>query len=216
MYIYKKNAFTLAEVLITLGIIGIVAALTMPALIANFKMKSYEVQFKKQYSILQNAINQAVFENGMAYNCPTGAMAPASDTNECFALRDAVLAKLKIVKKCPRLSACNPFTKGLYKTRDIVLAEGGTTSNSSCTFNFANNSGANFLADGSILYTGEQYNAADYIFAIDINGEKPPNKWGYDLFIPVPVMKNDNNILGDGTCQLYEKGGKKLSQMLSN
>ncbi len=34
-----KNGFTLAEVLITLGIIGIVAAMTMPALIANYQKK---------------------------------------------------------------------------------------------------------------------------------------------------------------------------------
>ncbi len=43
----KKAAFTLAEVLITLGIIGVVAALTMPNLIANYQKKVWTTQFKK-------------------------------------------------------------------------------------------------------------------------------------------------------------------------
>ena len=43
----RHTAFTLAEVLITLGIIGIVAALTMPALIANYKNKVFATQTKK-------------------------------------------------------------------------------------------------------------------------------------------------------------------------
>ena len=52
----KKVAFTLAEVLITLGIIGIVAAMTMPALIQKNNNKVVETRLKKFYS----AINQAV------------------------------------------------------------------------------------------------------------------------------------------------------------
>ena len=51
-----KLAFTLAEVLITLGIIGIVAALTMPALIQKNNNKVVETRLKKFYS----AINQAI------------------------------------------------------------------------------------------------------------------------------------------------------------
>ena len=52
----SKNAFTLAEVLVTLGIIGVVAALTIPALIANYRNMVLENQFKKSYSILSQAL----------------------------------------------------------------------------------------------------------------------------------------------------------------
>ena len=41
------NAFTMAEVLITLGIIGIIAAITMPSLIKNYKKHEAEVRLKK-------------------------------------------------------------------------------------------------------------------------------------------------------------------------
>ena len=60
----RKIAFTLAEVLITLGIIGVVAAMTMPALIANYNNHITEVRLKKFYSIFNQAIQQSVAENG--------------------------------------------------------------------------------------------------------------------------------------------------------
>ncbi|MDR1327072.1 MAG: prepilin-type N-terminal cleavage/methylation domain-containing protein [Heliobacteriaceae bacterium] len=51
----KKKAFTLAEVLITLGIIGVVAALTIPSLIAKHKEKETVSKLKNIFSTLSNA-----------------------------------------------------------------------------------------------------------------------------------------------------------------
>jgi prepilin-type N-terminal cleavage/methylation domain-containing protein len=48
--------FTLAEVLITLGIIGIVAALTMPSLMANYQKKAAATRLKQTYSMLNQAL----------------------------------------------------------------------------------------------------------------------------------------------------------------
>lgn len=62
---YKlKNGFTLAEVLITLGIIGVVAALTIPTLIGNYQKKEVPVRLQKMYNTLWGAISQAELENG--------------------------------------------------------------------------------------------------------------------------------------------------------
>lgn len=52
----KSKAFTLAETLITLGVIGIVAALTLPAIIQKQHKKELETAFTKSYASLQNAI----------------------------------------------------------------------------------------------------------------------------------------------------------------
>lgn len=60
----KKSAFTLAEVLITLGIIGVVAALTMPAVIANYQKQETVSKLKKFYSVMQQAITRAELEYG--------------------------------------------------------------------------------------------------------------------------------------------------------
>ncbi|MDE6139224.1 MAG: type II secretion system GspH family protein [Candidatus Gastranaerophilales bacterium] len=66
----KKNTssgFTLAEVLITLGIIGIVAAITIPTLIANTQGAKYRNQFKKAISTLSQAARMSDTQYGFDY-----------------------------------------------------------------------------------------------------------------------------------------------------
>ena len=55
-----KQGFTLAEVLITLGIIGVVAAMTLPSVIGHYRASIFESQLKKAYSTLQNINMQLV------------------------------------------------------------------------------------------------------------------------------------------------------------
>lgn len=55
----KRFGFTLAEVLITLGIIGVVAAMTIPTLIQNTNSVKFSSQFKKSLSTINNAIEMA-------------------------------------------------------------------------------------------------------------------------------------------------------------
>ncbi len=64
LFTSKKAAFTLAEVLITLGIIGIVAAMTIPTLISNYKSKEYSTRLKKFYSTMSQAVQLSTVENG--------------------------------------------------------------------------------------------------------------------------------------------------------
>ncbi|MEE3350319.1 MAG: type II secretion system protein, partial [Candidatus Gastranaerophilaceae bacterium] len=61
----NKLAFTLAEVLITLGIIGVVAALTLPALIQNYQKQVYVNALKKSVSTLENGFKMALAEDGV-------------------------------------------------------------------------------------------------------------------------------------------------------
>ncbi len=60
--------FTLAEVLITLGIIGVVAALTMPSLIQHHKKQEVETKLKRFYSTINQAIIQAEADKGSRAN----------------------------------------------------------------------------------------------------------------------------------------------------
>ena len=62
----RRIAFTLAEVLITLGIIGIVAAMTLPTLIQDYQKKQAVSQLKKTYSIMNQAIKLAETKHGDA------------------------------------------------------------------------------------------------------------------------------------------------------
>ena len=61
---FKKAAFTLAEVLITLGIIGVVAAMTIPTLIANYQEKQIVSQLSKAFQTLSNAYQMMQIEYG--------------------------------------------------------------------------------------------------------------------------------------------------------
>lgn len=59
-----KKGFTLAEVLITLGIIGIVAALTIPNLIENYEKYITVVKLKRAYSIISQVVERAIADYG--------------------------------------------------------------------------------------------------------------------------------------------------------
>ncbi len=63
---YKKSGFTLAEVLITLGIIGTVAAMTIPTLMMNYHKRIWESKLKKIYSIATNACERMLIEENVS------------------------------------------------------------------------------------------------------------------------------------------------------
>ena len=60
----KENAFTLAEVLITIAIVGVVAAMTIPTLIQNYKKKVVETKLLKFYSTMAQAVKLSEIDNG--------------------------------------------------------------------------------------------------------------------------------------------------------
>ena len=212
----KKAAFTLAEVLITLGIIGIVAAMTMPSLLANYRQRVIISQLKKSFSTLQTAINTTNAEYGMPYDCYNIGWGGYHVT-QCSEFWNDFLKQLKIIKSCGYGDNSCGVT---YKTKSQVLAEGGSIYNSTCTFfdrpaDFI----INILADGSyiITYGGRDPLSHHYIyFGIDVNGEKGPNKWGYDLFYLMLNRENSNKdvVAMTEVCELKEKGGSSFTELL--
>jgi len=87
------NGFTLAEVLITLGIIGIVAAMTIPTLINQTKHAEYVTALKKASSVLSQAHEQIVADNGDFASALSNAT-----TSTDFA--NVFVPKLKVAKNC--------------------------------------------------------------------------------------------------------------------
>ena len=86
---YTQNAFTLAEVLITLGIIGVVAAMTIPILMTNIAGAKYRSQFKKTLSNLNQGIRTAQadydlnFSDLTSNNCTENGGNLASEPSIC-------------------------------------------------------------------------------------------------------------------------------------
>ncbi len=94
-----KVAFTLAEVLITLGIIGVVASLTLPSVIANYKEKVLVTQVQKAYSEMQNALKLYSAQN----NCSD--ISCISNTNQTSVeLADRLYEQFQGAKKCAQSS----------------------------------------------------------------------------------------------------------------
>ena len=99
---YFRNwcgAFTLAEVLITLGIIGVVAAMTLPSLVQNYRKSVVENKLKSEYSLISNAIRMSEAKNGSSEDWAT---CDADSSFECTkSFFDTYLApELKTVKIC--------------------------------------------------------------------------------------------------------------------
>lgn len=60
----KKYGFTMAEVLITLGVIGVVAAMTLPTLVQKYRNRVVETRLQKFYSVMNQAVRMAEVEYG--------------------------------------------------------------------------------------------------------------------------------------------------------
>ena len=80
-YTYKKSAFTLAEVLITLGIIGTVAAMTIPTLMMNYQKQVWESKLKKTFSVATNACERMLIEENVSAVNETSVYGDMSSSN---------------------------------------------------------------------------------------------------------------------------------------
>ena len=168
----KRTAFTLAEVLITLGIIGIVAALTLPTLTSRYQEKVFITRLEKTYSILVSAYKLAVEENGSS----TG-WGLSFDEDGATLLAEKMKPYLNVTKDCgiDKKQMCLPDRYYDYKGQFLNYA--GTQANSAYVV---------ALADGTVLqFRGQDSSHAlfpDGFIYVDLNGKKRPNRYGVDVF----------------------------------
>ena len=208
-----KKAFTLAETLITLGIIGIVAAITLPTIISKYQKYVLKNQFIKLYSNLQNAINMTISANGTEYDCFNLGYYNYH-ISECSAFWNDFHKNIKTIHTCKYQ---NKGCGVKYKTPKEVVASGGTNKNTSCSFfNFPDHT-VNVLADGSfVIHTTAAKRHNILYVTIDVNGKKGPNKWGYDVFYLMLQRDNETSFvkLTDRICALKEKGGYYATELI--
>lgn len=172
--------FTLAEVLITLGIIGIVAALTIPTLIKKTTEKQTITALKEAYSILSQAYTSAVQDKGTpdTWGLVGGSVDPKIINN--------LLPYLKVSKNCIGQTNCFPSINILESNEREGVYYG----------NYYNTRPTVQLSDGFLLSavyvhsaTCKEYNGATpalssscAIMSVDINAFKKPNQMGTDVF----------------------------------
>jgi len=114
----RKFGFTLAEVLITLAIIGIVAAMTIPTLITEYKEKQTISQLLKVYATLSHAFKMAEAEHGSletwglnhTYHSKTDENGnPVNDYSAMTIVANRIMPYLKVAKVCVDGEICDPI-----------------------------------------------------------------------------------------------------------
>ncbi|MBR6164202.1 prepilin-type N-terminal cleavage/methylation domain-containing protein [bacterium] len=205
----KSNGFTLAEVLITLVIIGVIAAITIPSLIAKYHDEQLKTQFKKTYSAFSQAINKVnMLDFNGQVNCyyPYG-QAFTTNLSDCQEFFNLITKNLVLTKYCQnnaKEGGCVP------KYSQYAIEGSGCGGYSEQKIN--NNNSAYVLASGQILIN---YSASSAIFVVDINGFKGPNKGGYDVFSFIIRKINNSGLRLEGdNCFPMENGGKTSTQMI--
>ena len=163
-----KKGFSLAEVLITLGIVGVVSAMTMPVLIANIRHTELESRFKKTTAELQTALQKVQFDEGVTiYGHITSAHNDIAK----------VLAKQFKTSYIPYWEA---IRSGFLKNKELKYK----------SYNGLTDFSPYNLDDGTIIVNDEffifidnrSYELKNQQIYIDTNGFKKPNREGYDLF----------------------------------
>ena len=166
----STHAFTLAEVLVTLGIIGIVSAMTVPTLMQNHQRKTYVTQLHKVYNELNQAFQQFKNDN----NALTLLEAGLSDQT---AVNNFLKTYFKTVTVCDTLEEPCVYDAKYKNLNGVTLAN-----------NWWPNANCGVLGSGASVcieaFHNDKVNGIKYghIF-IDINGLKGPNIAGRDAYV---------------------------------
>ena len=173
-------AFTLAEVLITLAIIGVVAALTIPTVITNYQKKMYVTQLKKSYNNLTNAFRTIMANDGVT-----------KLTDKTFKIA-AVYGSGNISEEYnTKYKGLNGNDIGSFDTA-IYLADGTFLFFSLHKTPDAANCGTKKCSSLKEFQKTKFWQEAGDEIALDVNGPKGPNIVGRDLF--VFYLENDGTL----------------------
>lgn len=218
----KTKAFTLAEVLITLVIIGVIAAITIVSLVANYTEQEKYSRVKKAYSTLSNAMTRAKADGGdTVFNIVDG------DNEYMKNWYDTYLKQYLITTKiCYNESGC--WNNGVTKTLSGATASSSSVGVGSNLVTVILNDGTlvNFDAGPASVFSAASYRVdVDTVGAMavyfDINGIKAPNTIGKDIFVAVytdsglvPAYKDATKAQIDSDCSKTGRGASCIQKYL--
>ena len=190
-----KNGFTLSEVLITLGIIGVVTTMTLPSLIANYQKKVWLNQLKKTVATLEQGFQKMMADDGVDKLTDTTVWSYAlnSTMGECYSdsyANDEMCTKF-----------FNEWKK-FFNIVEINLPQSEYKWNFLWNNDYDDMSGDYFIKfanglwiDAYFLTNPHDANNFTYI-QFDLNGQKRPNKYGRDIF--VFALTNNGKLVSNG------------------
>lgn len=172
----KRFGFTLAEVLITLGIIGVVAAMTMPTLMNATNGAQYKTAYKKALSVISQAVvlNLALDDYDLGTTTSTGT---GSGDFSVFALLNN---RTNVVRTEDGAITGYSYILGSDVDSQSTAGTTGIASNYTVFFNdgimFTFNKSAQNCTEGNVMEDGEPAADTDCRGFIDVNGTKAPNR----------------------------------------
>lgn len=179
-----KYAFTLAEVLITLGIIGVVASMTLPAVINKTHDKQYKIAYRKAYSSLSQAFlyMQAAGEYMDTSNTNTNpeGLPVSSNIGENF---KTISKYFKATKRCFDANADECWVCEDGQAGNLSGSEPEWLGCLKSSYAFVDASGM-----GWYLYYNNEFPVI-----VDVNGSKKPNRLGKDRFVLRFASNQDKN-----------------------
>ena len=158
----SAKAFTLAEVLVTLGIIGVVSAMTVPTLMQNHQKKTYVAQAHKFYNEMQQALSMFLTDNNAVGINET----KLNNSDFDVSVTPFVKNYFKVVQDCG--DTPTPCFADEYKSLNGTVITPGRGQASRC---FSLASGASFCMG---YFSGNADTGEGYIY-VDTNGRKGPN-----------------------------------------
>lgn len=191
--ILKYFALTLAETLITIGIIGIVAALTIPGLIQSYQKHQTVVKLKKVYAILNQIARNSSNENGDAISFLTANSNVNSKTTQEF-FEKYWFAYLNVPTIDTKNSFQYKYINGEYNGLNII------TDYSAGRVLFTTIDGISYcvilmkwVKDENTETDKAVYSSTQTIY-VDLNGKTAPNTMGRDVFIFEIDFDNNNAV----------------------
>lgn len=185
-------AFTLAEVLIVLAIIGVIAALVIPPLVENYQKTQYVVGLKKAYTELSQAFKLYMADEGVTDLSQTPLYSGDWNYPE---LKKVLYKYFKVTKYCYYGTECK-ITEAYLDTSLGNVGDEFTSYSSIYTadgmvFNFA-------LKEGQTSCKPDYSNPSNMkgycmLVEVDINGSNPPNIKGRDYFEGL-IIAPDGNV----------------------
>lgn len=213
IYMKLKQAFTLAEVLITMSIIGVVTALTIPNLVKNYQKDAQAIQIQKMSNDIANAIDMFITEEGKTKFYLTSAYTNTLPNGDAVTdgLDNFITTHFKVAKTCTAKTSGGCFSADKYgnisntstDTDDDEETEETEDADNTVNANgeFACPNKAYVLANGAAICfikgTGTNPNLTLYV---DTNGIEKPNIGGRDMFSLVIDSATGNVVGTTGGC----------------
>ena len=216
----RRVAFTMAEILLSLTIIGVVAAITLPSLMGNINERTWNTQRKALHARMSQAIAMMPQLNGYgSYNFDEEALSVTEDSAAEAFLTEGLSKVLKINNICDsehladcgipssvyNMSGGNVYSSIPKKHTDLIpfwIGDAGRIRMGIKTAGFETQNGESVLLmynpyckdfDSSASNNNDTILCANFIY--DLNGAKGPNTFGKDVGVIAALNSTDSKVI---------------------